>query len=274
MTRRRRSGPPISLFSFQDIITSVTAILIVITLLLALDLVETMAGPAGSATRVATDLEGLAAFLEAEVDRQQETLEADEKATSRVVSMGRPELLERIDRGKQALVDISAERERLREGMAALEARESVALANRVTSGKLREQKDKAALQVAALQEKIRQVTSSNRVVYAMPRGSEKTGWILVLSADGAELAPVGRAARPERFINVNGLTAESQAIARAAADSVGVPYVLILLRPGSRERFDSADKILSDLGAPWGFDLIGPAELVLDSATGAWFKE
>ena len=34
MSRRGRSGPTISLFSFQDIITSVTAIVTVITLLL------------------------------------------------------------------------------------------------------------------------------------------------------------------------------------------------------------------------------------------------
>ena len=40
MSRRGRSGPAISLFSFQDIITSVTAIVTVIALLLALDLVQ------------------------------------------------------------------------------------------------------------------------------------------------------------------------------------------------------------------------------------------
>lgn len=41
MTRRRRQGvPPISFFSFQDILTSVAAIILVITLLLALELLS------------------------------------------------------------------------------------------------------------------------------------------------------------------------------------------------------------------------------------------
>jgi hypothetical protein len=274
MTRRRGSGPPISLFSFQDIITSVTAILIVITLLLALELVATMAGPAGSAARVAMELGGLAASLEKEYSRQREALDVEESANARVAATGRAELVERIDRAKRILVEISASRERLREGQIALEARETAALAKRVSAAKLREEMDEAARRVTALREKILRTTSSKRVVYAMPRGSEKFAWILVLEPDAAELAPVGRAAQPERYRDAVGVSAESQAIARVAADSVGVPYVLILIRPGSAERFVSADKTLSNLGALWGFDLIGPDEPVLDSETGAWFKE
>ena len=50
MSRRGRSGPTISLFSFQDIITSVTAIVTVITLLLALDLVQRKQSDAGDSS--------------------------------------------------------------------------------------------------------------------------------------------------------------------------------------------------------------------------------
>src|SRR5688500_3894328 len=41
MTRRRRrsAGSPVSFFSFQDIVTSVTGILILVTLLMTLDLI-------------------------------------------------------------------------------------------------------------------------------------------------------------------------------------------------------------------------------------------
>src|SRR5687767_1677296 len=40
MSRRGRGGTPISLFSFQDIITSVTGIMILITLILALEVIQ------------------------------------------------------------------------------------------------------------------------------------------------------------------------------------------------------------------------------------------
>ena len=40
MTRRRKTQTPFSLFAFQDIITSITGIMILITLLIALELVH------------------------------------------------------------------------------------------------------------------------------------------------------------------------------------------------------------------------------------------
>src|SRR5262245_50889879 len=44
MSRRGRSGVPISLFSFQDIVTSVTGIMILVTLFLALDIIRRRQG--------------------------------------------------------------------------------------------------------------------------------------------------------------------------------------------------------------------------------------
>lgn len=59
MARRGRgNGSPISLFSFQDIITSVTAIMILLTLILTLELITKMAsrGVAADDRRIATEL--------------------------------------------------------------------------------------------------------------------------------------------------------------------------------------------------------------------------
>ena len=68
MSRRGRSGPVISLFAFQDIITSVTAIVIVVTLFLALDLVQRKQGQASeSPTVLAEELVARITALEGEL---------------------------------------------------------------------------------------------------------------------------------------------------------------------------------------------------------------
>lgn len=68
MSRRGRSGPAISLFAFQDIITSVTAIVIVVVLFLALDLVQRKeSARADSPVGVAADLTDRIAELKREL---------------------------------------------------------------------------------------------------------------------------------------------------------------------------------------------------------------
>ena len=58
MSRRRRRSAPFSLFAFQDIITSVTGIMLVITMLLALELLErTDVAPPQATAAISKDLE-------------------------------------------------------------------------------------------------------------------------------------------------------------------------------------------------------------------------
>src|SRR5262245_5426312 len=54
MSRRGRGGTPISLFSFQDIITSVTGIMILVTLILALDVIRRRQGAPDTQTAALT----------------------------------------------------------------------------------------------------------------------------------------------------------------------------------------------------------------------------
>ena len=52
MGHRRAGAPPISLFSFQDIITSVTGIMILVTLMMSIELVQR--NQQGGAVRMST----------------------------------------------------------------------------------------------------------------------------------------------------------------------------------------------------------------------------
>ena len=79
MSRRGRSGHAISLFAFQDIITSVTAIIIVIVLLLALDLTQQKEGSAGMPLALANELEQRIESVQTELnDIKSQAEQADE----------------------------------------------------------------------------------------------------------------------------------------------------------------------------------------------------
>src|SRR5687768_1306288 len=66
---RGRTGPVVSLFAFQDIITAVSGILIVVVLLLALELVEQPQAEASSTDHQAESIQEALRSAEAERDR-------------------------------------------------------------------------------------------------------------------------------------------------------------------------------------------------------------
>ena len=87
MSRRGRSGPVISLFAFQDIITSVTAIVIVVVLFLALDLVNRKQGQASESPAVLADeLVARIADVEAELIKLRQELARTDELVQQVAS--------------------------------------------------------------------------------------------------------------------------------------------------------------------------------------------
>ena len=86
MGRRKRAAAPFSLFAFQDIITSVTGLLLLITMLMAVDLVQNLSRAAAApqeqkSTQVAKMLRQAVSDGTSELDRLQKLL--DETTTIR-----------------------------------------------------------------------------------------------------------------------------------------------------------------------------------------------
>ena len=107
MRRKRSNQVPITLFSFQDIITSVTAILLLLTLLLAFELVQKAAmaratQPKQVAERVTESLQE----IEAQLLELQSKLATQGKVASELAKSEKPEIQQHHRRrGQRELAD-------------------------------------------------------------------------------------------------------------------------------------------------------------------------
>ena len=166
MSRRGRSnGSPISLFSFQDIITSVTAIMILLVLILTLELITRMnlMGVAVDDRRVANELhESLDTLRERLKELRSQAADA-KKTAIRVAGQSRSEL--EADRRKT-----QRESETLATGIASLEAGVKEARHRRREAEKDLLQAEKTTPQALSAQE---QAARDHAAVMALEKRNE-----------------------------------------------------------------------------------------------------
>jgi hypothetical protein len=275
MSRRGRSGPAISLFSFQDIITSVTAIVTVIALLLALDLVQKKQSQASdSSAEMAVILQERLEQVESEL-RQLQTAAATTDDLVRAAAATSPaELRNEIAQRESAIEELQRERARLEQQGARLKSQEKEKLAEQFDMQPLKDQRTQALRAAEVLEQQIAEEAADNRPIFTLPKGLQKEGWLAVISDREIAVAPIGRAARPLKF------TASGIALfGSSAADNfekwineqrLSGAYFLLLVRPEGDEVFDSTQSMLSGKSISHGFDLISADQPILHPERGA----
>lgn len=284
MARRGRAKSPFSLFSFQDIITSVTAILILIVLILSLELVtrrsrEAAASPAMTRARLEesiADLEKLAVRLEqkaamppaaarrravAEIERDIHiTLDQIE------VAKGDLETATRINDAAQSEARVAAARlEAMRSGVEESERREAEAedIAGEAARVAAANERDRRYLE--AERERLRDKPSpGTELVFNAPPEDGRQPWLLEVSVEGCAALALGtgmaQALGPD--------TGPGSPFSRWA-DSLRTAehYVLLLVRPSGTKRFDAVRSALRDRDITIGIDFIGEAQAVHDGS-------
>jgi flagellar biosynthesis chaperone FliJ len=275
MSRQHRH-PPVSLFSFQDIITSTTAILIVIVLCLSLELLNRSLEPqqpvdlqtiddlresvsqlqtnlAALQTRPAFESELLAEAAEAtpnqlrdelqDLERQLQVLQADvESETARAA-----QLAEVAKQTEATLFDAKPRLEEL---------------------ARLQEQTE-------AMRAKIEELKNLQRPLYTMPRGDNRAGWVVVVSNGRIETAPMGQPSAPLVFDDpfaISVLSSRPSARFRKWLEdaAAGRLYLLVLVRPDGSPLFDRLEGELVQRNVSFGFDLVAADQQVLDPRQGA----
>ncbi|WP_182867443.1 hypothetical protein [Stieleria mannarensis] len=117
--RRKISGPGISFFAFQDIITAVVGIFILITLIMVLELLEkvdaasrTPAGDAAAVTRVIDQTRADADAIEGQLQQMRQRQQTENQAIAMSATVTEEQLLERIKeqqrRNEQLAAQIAA----------------------------------------------------------------------------------------------------------------------------------------------------------------------
>lgn len=269
---RRRAASPFSLFSFQDIITSVTGIMILVTLMLTIELLYRKEhSPAAKTAQIAQRLQQAVESHRREAER----LDREVEELRRELARAQTEILHLAAFDPQRVVSQTAE---LRELTAALEARLGEVRAEQAAA-ELRRQAaaqeqarradDSKTLQqlltdIRESEQQLERLKQSNRVIYNAANGAAKRPWLIELSAREMLVAPAGASARAERFAD---LAAFRQWLDRRDA---GSEYFVLLVKPTGIERFTPALETLRQLQFDTGFDLLLENQTAVDPHFGA----
>jgi hypothetical protein len=275
MSRRGRSGPAISLFSFQDIITSVTAIVTVITLLLALDLVQRKQSQAGNSS----------AALAAELSHRLETARADlanlsaevssvDDVVQQAAAISPAELELDIARRESAIHDLQNAQTRLEKEQDEWKGRLKTVEIERFELEPSRKKTRKLVQETSDLERRRKAEEAENRTIFSLPRGFQKEGWIAVVESQRILVAPLGRSAVPRAFetsgVPLFGISAADEFLKWIELERLRTAYFLLQVRPDGPGVFESVQERFTKQNIAYGFDLIGANEVLLDSERGA----
>jgi hypothetical protein len=274
MSRRGRTGPVISLLAFQDIITCVTAIVIVVVLFLTLDLLQRKQGQASeSPAALADDLAARIADVEAELAKLRQELDRADDVVKQVASTFPAELKVEIVRRERAIEDLRREQQRQEERRTRLVTQQQAAAAEKFDLEPLRRRLEQTVQETRELQGQLDQEKDENRVLFTLPRGSNKDGWIAVVESGRITVAPLGRASKPQVFVSTGTIFKKSAADALIDwidRDRLRSAYFLVLIRPAGARTFSELEEALQGKSISFGFDLIDAERTVLHPERGA----
>lgn len=276
---RRDASPRASFFSFLDIITSVTGVLILITLLLSTDLGELAPQPVASPH--ATGDEALNTIL-----RAQSQAEARNALQRRLIAAAAtagplPEIEAQVAASKRELaslassaVDASARSASLRNGQkqqdAALGIDElRVRLSDRrATLANLAQTNE--LIQVASAGLEARNAAASNRLARARALrgqswlrpddGNGKSPQVILLSALGAELKPLDQRS-PGWSWNARSAAGKFRDFCATLDASGG--YIVFLIRPSGIALFEELAAVARERGIAIGYDAITENQII-----------
>lgn len=272
---KRRSQAAFSLFSFQDIITSVTAILILIMLLLTLEMIsrrrmDAVADPTITRRHLETiidSLEGLASRLRDDVAKATQDLVARKSRAELDADMRKSETelavaSARLTETQRTRTAVALARREADERAAQMESQRDVLAAVAADAERDREEADRLErANQQAHDGEMQRRRSGAELVFNPPQQAGRRSWMLVIHGDGIDAFHLG-AERQESLGLDTGL---GSALARwiEKLDREG-DQCLLLLRPSAdHELVVHIESALDAVGVPYGMDLVGEEQTV-----------
>ena len=279
MSRRSRSKDvAISLFSFQDIITSVTAIMILLVLILTLELItrEATKGMAAEDRRVAQELKRSVADMEDRLEQLRREASLAQAAASDAAGFSAKETAEKQAKAARAAKELQDEIRRLEVQLRDAQSSRRTA-EGRLTASQTEDPEAKAVrakevdaraaeMEAASREEKRRQkadekearegTATARTLVFNAPPGSTLDPLLVEIATDG--LVAVGTdGGSPRRFAwTLLGLPASFGEW--LSARDKNREYVVLILRPSGVDRYDATREAVVSAGFDVGTELIG----------------
>lgn len=253
--RRSQKGQPFTLFSFQDIMTSVCGIVVLITLLLALEL-----------TRRSLDEEEISFESNArrvqeirkETEERRQAIKALEETqilsvqTTDPTGLSAAELQERMDRVESRLESARNERARLQKE---LDEAKKVVDSNEDVQKKideLREERKRNEETIKAAQAKAKEPLDANVVLFSYYESAREKPWFVDISGSKIIAIPTIEGEETQEFPD------PYEFLQWARRRSRTREYFVLVSRPSGAAANDVLSYQLEDIGFKIGLDLIG----------------
>jgi len=272
MARGRRGNTlGISLFAFQDIIMSVTGILILIVLLLVLELVNQK-----STSRLQETFETLMAELDSKTESLSQQLERIEQDLGR-----HAEAIERAIKNPESVLNdrLRAERHRLNSLEAQMETLEQVneqlieQQEGQADTKMILDEREREIAELnkkqATLENQLQQLATGNSAKYLVPRGiNPAQAWLCDVHRNGLYLTLMN-SPEPAIRLPVEDWLNESESAFLRFQDQLAeitprVRYVLFVIRPSGREFNEPLLTQGDELGFEFGVEYVSEDHVIL----------
>lgn len=273
MPRSRRKHRPISLLAFQDIIMSVTGIVLIMTLLLALELVHHQeVFNQVPAVGVLRDLRTTLGALQAEQSALKKRLGRAAVPLGRAAGSSSVALKQEISQLNEKSVDLEVETRHLAVELEHAKERLAQAQLERINHEERRELLQKEDAEIARFEAQLQKDKEEDRLFFDYPSGAKRQGWLVELAGAGISAAPLGKASQPLVFTGT--ARAQWEQFREWCRHLDERPYWLFLVRPSGAPKFEMLEQEFSGQRGNFGYDLIGEEQTVLDPQTGAFHHE
>ena len=259
---RRKASSPFSLFSFQDIITCVSGIIILITLVLALELIQRKLSPPVQQTRlVASQIRAAIADAETEINRLNAQLAAQTSRAQELAGFSEDTIRNDLENTRQQVKSLTADVESLKEQqMAAAKELEKIQ-AERFA--KKADEKKLADLESATndLSQELNQVKQENKAYYNPRTADGRKVWLAQIGKGQVIVTPAGQDAPGVVLSLSDSLFSDSEFSDWLDERSPQSDFIFLLVQPDGADAFQEGQTLLERKGFSIGFDLLGTGQ-------------
>ena len=257
---RKNSAPSISFFAFQDIITSVVGIFVLITLIMAVELAAKATERLSTEKPVAENLSKVVELMQSEVDalkRRETELEKMSSAVAGVQRFNIDEIRTDLEKESKQLQErtnrFDALHRSTRSVLVAAEGQLKQLQEVSIASQPKHEELKKLLGKLEFLDRKVSNLKTDNPMVFRDASLSGKDLVVVDLTASEIGLLDLERKVR-EKFIG----SGRADKFLKWVTDSrLQNLHFLLLVRPGAASSFESCRNKLDQLHASYGFDVI-----------------
>lgn len=258
--RRRTESAPVSLFAFQDIITAVTGIILLITITLAILLItSSKARPDDDRTRYHQDLKNEIESLTAQRSKLDAKLHDLSNENAKISRLSSEELQREVETAERRLTEQASRVSDLESQAAELEAawnQQKTEISSLNVELATEMVKDKG--EIERVKDELSKLQSSKQLLFNLSEKSSKRAWVVQISGNGVKLAPADANTPPQSY------RSESQFIADLESYPQSKNFFVLFVQPSGITAFQEIKFSLELEAYDFGIDVISEADSII----------